>query len=233
MVAVTIPKTAAREKAVVLWSGGKDCTLALHDVRDDFEIAALITTVTAGYDRISMHGVRVSLLEKQAAALGITLEKVVVSPTCSNDEYEAKMRAALARFRSVGVTSAICGDLFLEDVRRYREERLFSHGMRGVFPLWNQPTSELAARFIQLGYQAVLCCVDTTVLDQEFAGRYFDDKILAELPPRVDPCGENGEFHTFVFDGPLLANRIELRIGERVLRDNRFGYCDLVDDGGA
>ncbi len=222
-----------RERAVVLWSGGKDCALALHDARSEFEIAALLTTVTADYDRISMHGVRVSLLEKQAAALGFVLEKVVVSTTCSNDEYEEKMRAALGRLRRAGVTSAICGDLFLEDVRQYREERLFYEGMRGVFPLWKQPTTELAARFIGLGFQAVLCCVDTTVLGQDFAGRFFDPALLAELPQGVDPCGENGEFHTFVFDGPLFAKRIEFQIGTRVLRDNRFGYCDLVDDGGA
>jgi uncharacterized protein (TIGR00290 family) len=131
-----------------------------------------------------------------------------------------------------GVTSVICGDLFLEDVRRYREERLFSGGMKGVFPLWKHPTTELAARFIRLGFESVLCCVDTTALDQNFAGRFFGHEMLAELPQGVDPCGENGEFHTFVFDGPLFAKRIEFRIGECVLRDNRFSFCDLLDDGG-
>ncbi|HEX4128415.1 MAG TPA: hypothetical protein VHZ24_00120 [Pirellulales bacterium] len=218
-----------REKAIVSWSGGKDCALALHEARHEFEIVALVTTVTAGYDRISMHGVRVSLLDKQAAALGYPLDKVVVSQACSNDEYEQQMRAALNRHRRTGVTAVICGDLFLEDVRRYREERLFGDGVRGVFPLWKQPTDALARRFIGLGFRAILCCTDTTVLSHVFAGRSFDSALLAELPPGVDPCGENGEFHTFVFDGPGFATPVACRAGERVLRENRFGYCDLLD----
>lgn len=218
-----------REKAIVLWSGGKDCALALHDVLHAYEIVALLTTVTGGDDRISMHGVQISLLEKQAASFGYPLEIVVVPRSCSNNEYELKMRAALDRYRQSGVTSVICGDLFLEDVRRYREERFFSDGLKGVFPLWNQPTQELASRFLSLGFQSILCCVDTTAVDQQFTGRLFDRDLLADLPQGVDPCGENGEFHTFVFDGPGFVNRIDFKIGERSLRDNRFSCCDLVD----
>ena len=217
-----------RERAVVLWSGGKDCALALHDVRHDYEIVALVTTVTAGYDRISMHGVRVSLLEQQAAALGYPLEQVAIPQVCTNNEYERQMIACLGRHQSSGVTAVICGDLFLTDVRRYREERLFQHGLRGVFPLWEQPTAELAERFVDLGFAGTLCCVDTTQLDGSFAGRSYDRALLAELPTSVDPCGEQGEFHTFVSVGPIFSRRVECRRGERVLRDERFMYCDLL-----
>jgi uncharacterized protein (TIGR00290 family) len=220
--------TEQREKAVVLWSGGKDCALALHEVREDYEIAALLTTVTASHDRISMHGVRRELLERQAAALGYALEQIVVSPVCTNDEYEQKMRAALDRHRRSGVTAVICGDLFLADVRRYREERLFGDGLQGIFPLWNRPTDALARQFIDLGFAAILCCVDTQALDATFSGRTFDRALLAELPASVDPCGENGEFHTFVCDGPIFSQRVDCLLGERVLRENRFGYCDLL-----
>lgn len=217
-----------KEKAIVSWSGGKDSALALYDAQRDFEIVALLTTVTEVYDRISVHGVRTSLLECQAQALNCDLEKVNISPTCSNEEYETKMRAALDGYRKAGVFFVICGDIFLEDVRRYREEKLFTAGLKGVFPLWKRDTTELAHRFMTLGFKAILCCVDTSVLDQEFAGQPFDQETLARLPPTVDACGENGEFHSFVFDGPNMAKQVEYRVGERVLRDNRFCYCDLI-----
>lgn len=219
-----------REKAIVSWSGGKDSALALLEAQRDYEIVALLTTVTEVYDRISVHGVRTSLLERQARSLNCALDKVVISPACSNDEYEARMRAGLDKYRTAGVLAVVCGDIFLEDVRRYREERLFTDGLKGVFPLWGRDTTELAHRFIDVGFRAVLCCVDTTVLDRDFAGRLYDRETLAQLPPTVDPCGENGEFHTFVFDGPNMANRIEHRVGERVLRDNRFCFCDLLPE---
>lgn len=219
-----------KEKAIVSWSGGKDSALALLEAQRDYEIVALLTTVTEVYDRISVHGVRTTLLEQQARSLNCALDKVVISPACSNDEYEVKMRAGLDKYRTAGVLSVVCGDIFLEDVRRYREERLFTDGLKGVFPLWGRDTTELAHRFITLGFRAVLCCVDTTVLDQEFAGRFYDRETLAQLPPTVDPCGENGEFHSFVFDGPNMANRVEHRVGERVLRDNRFCFCDLLPE---
>jgi len=220
-----------KEKAIISWSGGKDSAMALHEAQEDFEIVALLTTVTEGYDRISVHGVRTSLLERQAQSLNCALDQVVISRTCSNDEYETKMRAGLDKYRKAGVLSVVCGDIFLEDVRRYREERLFTAGMKGVFPLWKRDTTELARHFITEGFQAILCCVDTTVLDQEFAGRLFDHEMLAHLPPSVDPCGENGEFHTFVFDGPNMAKRLEFRVGERVLREERFCFCELVPEG--
>jgi uncharacterized protein (TIGR00290 family) len=217
-----------RKKAIVCWSGGKDSALALDETRNDWEIVALLTTVTEGYDRVSVHGVRTVLLERQAQSLGYALEKVMISPSCSNEEYEAKMRAALARYREAGISTVICGDIFLEDLRRYREDKLFTVGLKGLFPLWKRDTTELAHRFITRGFQAVLCCVDTHVLDQEFAGRPYDRALLAGLPAGVDPCGENGEFHSFVFDGPNWAERVEYETGPRVLRDNRFSYCDLL-----
>jgi len=158
------------------------------------------------------------------------LEKVVIPRICSNDEYEAKMRIGLDKYRTAGVLFVVCGDIFLEDVRQYREERLFTNGLKGVFPLWGRDTTELAHRFIDLGFQAVLCCIDTHSLDQGFAGRLYNREMLADLPPTVDPCGENGEFHSFVFDGPNMASRVWCRVGERVLRDNRFCYCDLLPE---
>jgi uncharacterized protein (TIGR00290 family) len=215
-------------RTVVLWSGGKDSALALHEA-GRHDIAALLTTVTEGYERISMHGVRVALLERQAAALGLPLEKVAIPPRCPNGEYEARMGAALARHRAGGVTSVLCGDIFLEEVRRYREERLFAaSGLTGAFPLWGRDTRALARRFLDLGFRAVLCCVDTSVLPLEYAGRPYDEALLADLPPGADPCGENGEFHTFVFEGPGFSRPVALTPGERVLRDGRFGYCDLL-----
>jgi uncharacterized protein (TIGR00290 family) len=217
-----------REKAIVSWSGGKDSALALYEVAADYDIVALLTTVTSDYDRISMHGVRTRLLEQQAAALNYPLEQVLIPPRCVNDEYENRMRAALARHRAAGVSRVICGDIFLEDVRRYREERLLGDGLTGVFPLWQRDSGALARQFIHLGFRAVLCCVDTNVLDERFAGRVYDEALLAEFPATVDPCGEKGEFHTFVFDGPNFAGPVPYTLGEYVLREERFGYRDLL-----
>src|SRR5262245_52894502 len=181
-----------RDKVIVSWSGGKDSALALYELAHEYEVVALVTTVTEGYDRVSMHGVRSSLLERQARALGCPLEKVFISQACTNDEYEARMRAALARHRDAGVTAVVCGDIFLEDVRRYREEKLFTVGLKGLFPLWGRDSAGLARRFIDLGFRAVLCCIDTRALDRAFAGRVYDARLLAELPAGADPCGENG-----------------------------------------
>jgi uncharacterized protein (TIGR00290 family) len=217
-----------RQKAIVSWSGGKDSMLALHEARDDYEIVGLLTTVTEEYDRISMHGVRRRLLEQQAEALGLPLEKVLIPPTCVNADYEVRMGTALARYRTAGVSAVVCGDLFLEDIRRYREERLFAGRLTGVFPLWGRDTGELAREFLARGYRAVLCCVDTHAVAADLAGRLFDAALLADLPPGVDPCGENGEFHTFVFDGPAFRQPVPYTLGERTLRDQRFAFRDLL-----
>ncbi len=218
------------EKAVVLWSGGKDAALALYEVRERYEIAALLTTVTPD-GRVGMHGVRGELLRRQAEALGLPLDTVPIPAVCSNTDYEAAFHAALAPHRAAGVRAVVCGDLFLEDVRHYREERLFADGLTGVYPLWQQDTGELPRRFLALGFRAVLCCVDGRALEPSFAGRPFDADLLAELPPGADPGGENGEFHTFVFDGPLFRGPVGWAAGGRTIRDGRFVYCDLTDSG--
>jgi diphthamide synthase (EF-2-diphthine--ammonia ligase) len=175
-----------------------------------------------------MHGVRRELLRRQAAALDLPLEIVTIPPVCANATYEERMRSALGRWRAAGVERVLCGDIFLEDVRRYREERLFRGEMRGLFPLWGRDSRELAQRFLGLGFRAVLCCVDTQALPADFAGRPYDAALLADLPPGADPCGENGEFHTFVSDGPLFRSPVPYTLGERTLRDGRFAYCDLL-----
>lgn len=218
---------------LVAWSGGKDSALALREIVRDgrYRVASLLTTVTGTYDRISMHGVRRTLLRRQAESLGVPLEEVVISSGASNDEYEEKMRAALSRFRDrvPGLDRVVFGDLFLTDVRAYRERMLEQIGMQGLFPLWLKDTRALAHEFVRLGYQAVLVCVDTAQLPSEFVGREFDAALLRDLPPGVDPCGERGEFHTFVYAGPELRQPVPCARGPVVLRDDRFVYCDLVD----
>jgi uncharacterized protein (TIGR00290 family) len=220
-----------KPRAIVSWSGGKDCTLALWDARAAYDVRALVTTVTGAFGRISMHGVRIELLERQAAALGVPLETVALNYPCTNDEYETKMRAAFRRFQDDGTGAVVCGDIFLEDVRRYREEKLFGPEAC-VFPLWRHDSAGLARRFLDAGFRAVVCCVDTQVLAPEFAGRLFDADFLRDLPAGVDPCGENGEFHTFVFAGPFFSRPVAFAPGERVLREARFCYADLLPAAG-
>ncbi len=220
----------AVEKVLCSWSGGKDSAMALHDVlrRPEYEVVALLTTVTEDYDRISMHGVRRSLLKQQAESLGLPLEEVGISKRSSNEEYEEKMGAVLNRYKGTGITSVVFGDIFLEDLRQYRENNLAKLGMKGIFPLWKQETHELVQRFIQSGFRAVIVCVDTQALDGKFAGREIDEAFVRELPATVDVCGENGEFHSFVYAGPIFKRRIPHTLGEVVLREERFCYCDLT-----
>jgi uncharacterized protein (TIGR00290 family) len=214
------------------WSGGKDSALTLAALRADpsVEVVALLTSVTLGYDRISIHGVRRSLLRAQARAAGLPLQEIVLQPNSSNQHYDQAVSYALETLRHAhpGLTTVAYGDLFLEDVRRYREDRLRLLGFAGSFPLWGQPTSELAERFIARGFAARLVCVDTTQLDASFAGRAFDRDFLADLPSSVDPCGERGEFHTFVSNGPIFDAPVAYAVGDIVLRDDRFAYCDLL-----
>lgn len=218
-----------REPVLFAWSGGKDSALALHTVQQagEYEVAALLTTVTEGYERVSIHGVRRELLAAQAATLGYPLEVVYIPQKSSNEIYEQRMLRSLERYKAQGLTRNVFGDIFLEDVRAYREENLSQVGMRGVFPLWGQPTSVLAKRFIEVGFKAVLTCVDTEALDGAFAGREYDRALLEDLPEAVDPCGENGEFHTFVYAGPIFKRDLQIRRGQRVMREGRFSYCDL------
>jgi uncharacterized protein (TIGR00290 family) len=218
------------DKVIVSWSGGKDSARAYYELQKagSHEIVALLTTVTEGYDRISMHGVRRSLLEQQAQALGVPVEKVYITQKASNEEYEARMKEKLLAYKTKGVFSVLIGDIFLDDLKKYREKKLAEVGMRGIFPIWKQDTGELARSFIELGFKAVITCVDSHHLEKDFAGREFDRQFLADLPPGVDPCGENGEFHSFVYDGPIFRGPIAHQKGEVVLRDNRFYFCDLL-----
>jgi uncharacterized protein (TIGR00290 family) len=191
------------------------------------EPEALITTVTDAYERISMHGVRRELLTKQADATGIPLVEVRIPPACVNEVYEARMERAFASAPLASVETVAFGDLFLEDVRAYREERLTASGRRGVFPLWGRDTGELAREFIAAGFQAFIVTLDPRVLDVSFAGRAYDEQLLAELPASVDPCGENGEFHTFVHGGPIFSEPIACETGEVVEREG-FVFCDVM-----
>jgi uncharacterized protein (TIGR00290 family) len=218
------------QKVILSWSGGKDSALAFMELSRDprYRVGSLLTTITAGYARVSMHGVRVSLLEEQANSLDLPLIKVTIPQGSSNEQYESAMRKVLSRAQADGVTAVAFGDLFLEDIRRYREEKLSQVGMEAVFPIWKKDTCELANSFLKAGFKAVLVCVDSRFLDRSFAGRAFDESLLADLPHSVDPCGENGEFHTFVHAGPIFNRSILVRLGEIVLRENRFWYCDLL-----
>lgn len=204
--------------------------MTLHELRKSgrYQVVVLLTTLTRDYDRICMHGVRSILLEQQAEALGLPLEKIFISKNASNEEYEHRMREVLERHRADGVTAVVFGDIFLEDLRAYREERLAQIGLKAVFPIWKRDTAELACKFIELGFKAVVTCADSNLLDSSLVGRTFDEQFLSMLPAGVDPCGENGEFHSFVSAGPVFRRQIPLEIGEIVLRDNGFYYCDLV-----
>ena len=219
-----------REKVIVAWSGGKDSALALYEVlrSGGYEVLELLTTVAKDHARISIHGVRRVLLEQQAHALRIPLEEIFILKDASDAEYEGKLLETLKRHRDTSVSSVVFGDIFLEDVRKYREQVLAKAGMNGVFPLWKRDTNELSRAFTNLGFKAVITSVDSRVLGEDFAGREYDEKFLSDLPANVDPCGENGEFHSFVYDGPIFCERIGFKKGERSLRDNRFYSCDLL-----
>ncbi len=217
---------------LLAWSGGKDSTLALERLlgHSEWRVVALVTTVTSGYDRVAIHGVRRSILRRQVDALGLPLIEAEIPPQSNNATYEAAFAGALVRARAISDVDAIAfGDLYLADVRAYREAMLARLGWRGVFPLWGEDTSRLARYFIARGYRAILSCVDTDQLDAAFCGRDFDERLLADFPVQIDPCGENGEFHTCVHAGPIFHDAIALERGERVLRDARFQYVDLVD----
>lgn len=218
-----------KERVVIGWSGGKDSALALREILrgDQYEVAALLTTCTEGFRRISMHGVRCSLLKTQAQALGLPLRKVFISSECSNADYEARMHAALLEYKAVGITKVVFGDLFLEEIRQYRDRMLGEIGMTALYPVWGRPTRELAEDFIASGFRAVLVCIDPLKIAPSFAGRNFDRTLLRDLPATADPCGENGEFHTFVHDGPIFRRVVSVRPGRTVLRHN-FYFADLL-----
>jgi uncharacterized protein (TIGR00290 family) len=215
---------------VLSWSGGKDSAMALHVLRQDpsLTIAHLLTTVTKDYGRVSIHGVRRSLLARQAEALGMNLVEVAIPAQCTHETYETTMIAALTSPPLAGIDTHAFADLFLTDVRRYREINLAKLDKRAVFPVWGRDTGAVARDFIALGFRAIVVCLDPRALPAEFAGRELDEAFLEDLPDDVDPCGENGEFHTFVFDGPIFRRPIPISLGESVVRDG-FVYRDVLE----
>jgi uncharacterized protein (TIGR00290 family) len=217
------------EPILFCWSGGKDSAMALHTLLrlPDICIVALLTTVTETYNRISMHGVRRELLVQQAQSIGLPLHEVRIPPQCVNPIYEARMEEALRAHYDAGVRTVAFGDIFLEDLRAYREKNLARIGMTALFPIWKRDTRELIRSFHAARFRAIAACVDPKILDRSFAGRELDEQFFRDLPHNVDPCGENGEFHTFVFDGPIFRNPIPVRAGEVLERDS-FVYCDLL-----
>ncbi len=224
------PSRTPLRRVILSWSGGKDSSLALQSLLADpgVQVEGLLTTVTSDFDRISMHGVRRTLLEQQARVLDLPLHVVAIEQRAGNDSYERRMSARLAAFREAGIHTVAFGDLYLADVREYRERMMAQVGMSAIFPLWGSDTAALARDFIDRGFRAIVTCVDTTQIDGGFAGRWFDHHFIEDLPDDADPCGENGEFHTFVADGPIFAGPVPVIAGERVLRDERFQFCDLL-----
>jgi uncharacterized protein (TIGR00290 family) len=220
-----------REPVLFCWSGGKDSAMALFTLlqRKDICVTALLTTVTEGYERISMHGVRRELLLQQAESIGVPLHEVRIPPQCVNPIYEARMEEALLMHFEQGVRKVAFGDIFLEDLRAYREKNLARMGMTALFPIWKRDTRELIRFFHAQRFRAIAACVDPKVLDPSFAGRELDESFFRDLPPTADPCGENGEFHTFDFDGPIFHTSIPVRTGEVVNRDG-FVFCDLLPE---
>lgn len=217
------------ERVALSWSGGKDSGMTLARLRADphYEVAVLLTTVTEDYNRISSHGVRWELLEAQARAVGVPLTVAYIPADATNEIYQARMEQALRAVLANGITTLAFGDLFLEDVRRYREGWLPTIGMKPIFPLWHEDTRHLAETFVQERFAGIVVCVDTMWLAPEFAGRQFDAAFLHDLPAHVDPCGERGEFHTFVYDGPIFHDRVGIQTGDRVQRGVRL-FCDLT-----
>jgi uncharacterized protein (TIGR00290 family) len=218
-----------RPKALVAWSSGKDSAWALHEVQraGDVEVVGLLTTVTSEFRRVSMHAVREVLLDRQAEAVGLPCHKVRIPWPCPNERYESEMTSALAGARARGVTRLVFGDLFLADVRAYREAKMAGTGIEPIFPLWGRDTSQLAAEMLAAGLRATLTCIDPRCLDRSFAGRAFDEALLAALPAGVDPCGERGEFHTFVSAGPMFRAPLQFVVGEVVEREG-FVLADVL-----
>ncbi len=244
-----------KEKVVFNWSGGKDSALCLHEILQDqnYEVASLLTTISQPYQRISMHGVRVELLDIQAERIGLPLLKIPIPEMPTMEAYDNTMAAVLLQLKNRGVTASVFGDIFLEDLRNYREDKLAELNLKGVFPLWKKSTRKLIRKFIDTGFKAVTTCVNDKYLDKSFVGRIIDDDFLNDLPDNVDPCGENGEYHSFVFDAPFFSRPIQIEKGEIIYRkytgsatkdqskvdpnvtnkadspfDNGFWYCDLL-----
>lgn len=233
-------------KAIFNWSGGKDSALALYHVlqQNNFDVVSLLTTVNKKYNRISMHGVRKELLQAQSVAIGIPVEEILLPEMPTMTDYDNIMKKTMLQLKESGVEYSIFGDIFLEDLKKYREEKLKEVGIKPIFPLWKKNTSELIREFIDLGFKTIVVCANSQ-LGTDFTGRVIDNDFLRDLPKGIDPCGENGEFHTFVFDGPIFKAPVKFEIGEKISRDfpmpkegddncttdgkaSTFYYCDLI-----
>lgn len=219
----------SKQRALLAWSSGKDSAWALHVVRrvGEIEVSGLLTTITEPYSRVSMHGVRTELLEKQAQSLGLPLMKILIPAPCSNEDYESSIRAILEQAKSEGVSAVIHGDIFLQSVREYREKKLAEIGMEALFPLWGADTGKLAREMMEAGLKAYVTCLDPRHLPRDMAGKLFDEEFLSKLPERVDPLGERGEFHTFCFDAPVFSEPIPVTPGKTVEREG-FVFTDLI-----
>ena len=216
------------EPVIISWSGGKDSVLALFLLnREKFNVRTLITSISEEYNRVSMHGVRKELLEKQVNSIGIPLITISLLKDTTNEEYEKIMKREMLYFKSHRIYHVVFGDIFLEDIKNYRELNLSKIGMKAIFPLWKKSSKDLAKQFLDLGFKAIITCVDSNFLNSDFVGEFFDDNFLQALPSNVNYCGENGEFHTFVFDGPIFFNPVKFQKGEIVFRDDRFYFIDL------
>jgi uncharacterized protein (TIGR00290 family) len=248
-----MPDCKMKERIVFCWSGGKDSALALHRLMAEgrYEIVALITTCSEQFQRVAMHGVRLELLEAQAASIGVPLEKVFLSQRSSNEEYQHKMALCLRTYQARGVSACAFGDIFLEDLRQWREHNLAQLGLRGLFPIWKIDSHELLREFFSRGFAAVVCCASDAWFKEDAVGRTLDEAFIQALPPGADPCGENGEFHSFTYAGPIFARQVKFRLGERVYRPldstaataanssaraaddplvRGFWYCDLISE---
>jgi uncharacterized protein (TIGR00290 family) len=229
-----------KKKSIFNWSGGKDSALALYKIlqQDDYKIGCLLTSINKEYQRISMHGIRKELLIQQAQSIGLPLEIIEIPESTNMDTYDQLMLKKLSRLKKSDYEYSIFGDIFLEDLRAYREQKLAEAKLRAVFPLWKIDTKEVIQEFIDLGFKTMVVAADANLLGKEFVGRIIDLQFLKDLPKNVDPCGENGEFHTFVFDGPIFHKPIDFTIGEKVLKEykndensnwnSKFWYCDLI-----
>lgn len=218
------------EKVLISWSGGKDCTLALYDIlsSQEYQVVGLLTTITGNNERIDMHDVRFSLLEKQAESLGLPLEKVHISSHTSNADYEPGLVQMLVKHREWGVTSVVFGDVIRDDLKKFRELNLARLRMKAIFPLWKKDNFEVMESFITRGFKAIVASVNTNALEKEFVGRPINWRFMFDFPKTANVCGEYGEYHTFVYDGPIFKHCVSFRVGETLLRDHHFYYCDLI-----
>ncbi len=216
--------------AIASWSGGKDSVLALHTILNekDYKIKTLFTISSIEYGRVSIHGVRNEIIKKQANSIGLPIHLIHLPKNVDNNKYQSIMKGEMTRLTSKNIFSVVFGDIFLEDIRKYREANLSKIGMKGIFPLWGKSSGDLARKFLDLRFKAIITSVDSNLLDGSFIGEIFNDEFISAIPKNVDPCGENGEFHTFVFDGPLFSHPVKFKTGKTIIMDGRYYYIDLI-----